>query len=250
MNILLAEDEKQLSRALVTAMQATGYHVDPAYNGQEAVDLAGQRAYDVIILDIMMPKLNGIEALKQLRQTGNKTYVIMLTAMAEIDDKVTGLDAGADDYLTKPFSSVVLRSVVKRLMTSKKELKEYYYSPESAYEQSGGQLIHQEDKEFMDEVISIIRENLEEETLRPELIAEKLGMNTRSLYRRFKKISPLTPSDFIKDYRMTYAAQLLVTTNLNVQEIIYKVGISNKSYFYREFAARYNQTPMEYRNKQ
>ena len=101
----------------------------------------------------------------------------------------------------------------------------------------------------MDEVISIIRENLEEETLRPELIAEKLGMNTRSLYRRFKKISPLTPSDFIKDYRMTYAAQLLVTTNLNVQEIIYKVGISNKSYFYREFAARYNQTPMEYRNK-
>lgn len=55
MNILLAEDEKQLSRALVTAMQATGYHVDPAYNGQEAVDLAGQRAYDVIILDIMMP---------------------------------------------------------------------------------------------------------------------------------------------------------------------------------------------------
>ncbi|EQC60288.1 hypothetical protein N219_09855 [Limosilactobacillus fermentum MTCC 8711] len=104
MNILLAEDEKQLSRALVTAMQATGYHVDPAYNGQEAVDLAGQRAYDVIILDIMMPKLNGIEALKQLRQTGNKTYVIMLTAMAEIDDKVAGLEAGADDYLTKPFS--------------------------------------------------------------------------------------------------------------------------------------------------
>ncbi|MBD9348636.1 MAG: DNA-binding response regulator, partial [Limosilactobacillus fermentum] len=112
MNILLAEDEKQLSRALVTAMQATGYHVDPAYNGQEAVDLAGQRAYDVIILDIMMPKLNGIEALKQLRQTGNKTYVIMLTAMAEIDDKVTGLDAGADDYLTKPFS---LKELLARL---------------------------------------------------------------------------------------------------------------------------------------
>ena len=117
MNILLAEDEKQLSRALVTAMQATGYHVDPAYNGQEAVDLAGQRAYDVIILDIMMPKLNGIEALKQLRQTGNKTYVIMLTAMAEIDDKVTGLDAGADDYLTKPFSLkelLALRSLERR----------------------------------------------------------------------------------------------------------------------------------------
>ena len=122
MNIQLAEDEKQLSRALVTAMQATGYHVDPAYNGQEAVDLAGQRAYDVIILDIMMPKLNGIEALKQLRQTGNKTYVIMLTAMAEIDDKVTGLDAGADDYLTKPFS---LKELLARLRSLERRSEDY-----------------------------------------------------------------------------------------------------------------------------
>ena len=122
MNILLAEDEKQLSRALVTAMQATGYHVYPAYNGQEAVDLAGQRAYDVIILDIMMPKLNGIEALKQLRQTGNKTYVIMLTAMAEIDDKVTGLDAGADDYLTKPFS---LKELLARLRSLERRSEDY-----------------------------------------------------------------------------------------------------------------------------
>lgn len=122
MNILLAEDEKQLSRALVTAMQATGYHVDPAYNGQEAVDLAGQRTYDVIILDIMMPKLNGIEALKQLRQTGNKTYVIMLTAMAEIDDKVTGLDAGADDYLTKPFS---LKELLARLRSLERRSEDY-----------------------------------------------------------------------------------------------------------------------------
>ncbi|MEE6664376.1 response regulator transcription factor [Limosilactobacillus fermentum] len=122
MNILLAEDEKQLSRALVTAMQATGHHVDPAYNGQEAVDLAGQRAYDVIILDIMMPKLNGIEALKQLRQTGNKTYVIMLTAMAEIDDKVTGLDAGADDYLTKPFS---LKELLARLRSLERRREDY-----------------------------------------------------------------------------------------------------------------------------
>lgn len=122
MNILLAEDEKQLSRALVTAMQATGYHVDPAYNGQEAVDLAGQRAYDVIILDIMMPKLNGIEALKQLRQNGNKTYVIMLTAMAEIDDTVTGLDAGADDYLTKPFS---LKELLARLRSLERRSEDY-----------------------------------------------------------------------------------------------------------------------------
>ena len=145
---------------------------------------------------------------------------------------------------------MVLHSVVNRLMANKKELKDYYYSPESAYEQSGGQLIHQEDKEFMDSVTAIIKENLAQDTLRPELIADKLGTNTRALYRRFKKISPLTPSDFIKDYRMKHAAQLLVTTNLSVQEIIYQVGISNKSYFYREFSAKYGVTPGQYRQMQ
>ena len=135
-------------------------------------------------------------------------------------------------------------------MATKKELKDYYYSPESAYEQSGGQLIHQEDKEFMDSVTAIIRDNLTQEALRPEFIADKLGMNSRALYRRFKKISPLTPTDFIKDYRLTHAAQLLVTTNLSVQEIIYQVGISNKSYFYREFSQKYQMTPRQYRQRE
>ena len=99
----------------------------------------------------------------------------------------------------------------------------------------------------MDLVISIIIENIEEENLRPELIADKLSINTRNLYRRFKKITSLSPNDFIKDYRFTLAAKLLVTTSLTIQEIIYKVGITNKSYFYREFFKKYNMTPKEYR---
>lgn len=112
MDILLAEDEKQLSHVLTVAMQSVHYHVDPVYNGQQAVEKAQENAYDVIILDIMMPVLDGISALKQIRQSGNRTYVIMLTAMAEVDDKVTGLDAGADDYMTKPFS---LKELLARL---------------------------------------------------------------------------------------------------------------------------------------
>lgn len=129
----------------------------------------------------------------------------------------------------------------------KDELKDYFYSPESAYKYSDGQLIHQEDKAFMDSVIDIISDNMEEENLRPEFIAEKLNMSTRSLYRKFKKITTLSPNDFIKDYRFTQVAKLLITTNLTIQEIMYKVGINNKSYFYREFLKKYNMTPKEYR---
>ena len=121
MKILLAEDEQQLSRVLETAMIHEGYHVDTAFDGQEAVDLAKENAYDLMILDIMMPVKTGIEALKEIRQTGNTTHVIMLTAMSEVDDKVTGLDAGADDYLTKPFSLkellARLRSMSRRVAT-------------------------------------------------------------------------------------------------------------------------------------
>ena len=121
MKILLAEDEQQLSRVLETAMTHEGYQVDTAFDGHEAVDLAKENAYDLMILDIMMPVKTGIEALKEIRQTGNTTHVIMLTAMSEVDDKVTGLDAGADDYLTKPFSLkellARLRSMSRRVAT-------------------------------------------------------------------------------------------------------------------------------------
>lgn len=122
MKILLAEDEKQLSRVLVMAMKSVGYDVDPVFNGQEAIEHAKANAYDVMIFDIMMPVKTGLEALKEIRATGNRTYVIMLTAMAEIDDKVTGLDAGADDYLTKPFS---LKELLARLRSLERRTEEY-----------------------------------------------------------------------------------------------------------------------------
>lgn len=115
MQILLAEDEQQLSHVLVTALTSQGYSVDPVYNGQEAVDHAKQNAYDLMILDIMMPVKTGIEALHEIRATGDRTYVMMLTAMAEVDDRVNGLDAGADDYLTKPFSLKELLARVRSL---------------------------------------------------------------------------------------------------------------------------------------
>ena len=112
MRILLAEDEEQLARVLKLAMEKAGYTVDQVADGQSAVDLAKENAYDVMILDIMMPVKTGLEALKEIRASGDRTYVMMLTAMAEVDDKVTGLDAGADDYMTKPFS---LKELLARL---------------------------------------------------------------------------------------------------------------------------------------
>ena len=249
--VLVVDDHKDIVW-LIKESLSEAYTIVEAYGVEEAIRLMEKQTPALIITDIMMPEIDGMELISRVKSDKFTRHIPLIVVSARISehDQAEGLDLGADAYLTKPFSAVVLRSVVNRLMTSKKELKDYYYSPESAYEQSGGQLIHQEDKEFMDAVTAIIRENLDKETLRLELIAEKMGMNTRSLYRRFKNIYTLTHKEFIKELPFNYDAQFLGKSNNIVQEIIYKVGISNRSYFYREFAAKYNQTPTEYRNKQ
>lgn len=122
MKILVAEDEIQMNRVLTTALTHEGYDVDSVYDGQAAIDMANENAYDVMVMDVMMPVKSGIEAVQEIRQTGNQSHIIMLTAMAEVDDRVTGLDAGADDYLTKPFSLkellARLRSMSRRVDTN------------------------------------------------------------------------------------------------------------------------------------
>lgn len=118
MTLLLVEDEKELSEALFQILTNNKYSVDAVYDGEEGLDYALTGIYDVIILDIMLPKLDGISLLKQLRKAGIPTPVIMLTAKSQIEDRVLGLDCGADDYLTKPFAIeellARLRSITRR----------------------------------------------------------------------------------------------------------------------------------------
>ena len=104
MKLLLVEDEKQLSEALQQILIKNKYSVDAVYNGDEGLDYALSDVYDVIILDIMLPKRNGIEILKMIRKRKISTPVILLTAKGSVEDRILGLDSGADDYLPKPFS--------------------------------------------------------------------------------------------------------------------------------------------------
>jgi DNA-binding response OmpR family regulator len=116
MRLLLAEDERALSNALVTILKHNNFSVDAVYNGRDAVEYINTNLYDGIILDIMMPLKDGITVLKEIRANGNKTPVLILTAKSEIDDKVVGLDNGADDYLTKPFDVKELLARLRALL--------------------------------------------------------------------------------------------------------------------------------------
>lgn len=122
MRLLLAEDEIELSNALCIILKHNNYSVDTVYDGEEALDYLECENYDGLILDIMMPKVDGITVLKTLREKGNNIPVLILTAKSEIDDKVLGLDCGADDYLTKPFNSKELLARIRSMTRRKSEL--------------------------------------------------------------------------------------------------------------------------------
>ena len=118
MRLLLCEDERSLSKAIVTILEKSNYSVDAVYDGEEALEYASTGNYDGIILDLMMPKLDGMSVLKAIREKGDLTPVLILSAKSEIENKVDGLDAGANDYLTKPFEVRELLARIRAMTRS------------------------------------------------------------------------------------------------------------------------------------
>ena len=118
MRILLAEDEKSLSRVLVTIFEKNHYSVDPVYNGEDALTFLQSGNYDAAVLDIMMPKMDGITVLRKVREAGSQIPILMLTAKSEVEDKVLGLDSGANDYLAKPFDTKELLARIRAITRS------------------------------------------------------------------------------------------------------------------------------------
>ena len=133
MRLLLAEDEKALSKALTTILERNNYSVDAVFDGQEALEYLEVDNYDCVILDIMMPKVDGITVLKEIRKKGSLIPVLMLTAKSEVDDKVLGLDAGANDYLTILLDNALKYSedggqILVRLEKEKKRIRLSVYN--------------------------------------------------------------------------------------------------------------------------
>ena len=155
MKILLCEDERELSNAISVILKHHHYTVDAVYNGQDAYDYGVSGQYDAILLDIMMPKKNGLDVLKDLRNQGIKTPVLILSAKSEVNDKIKGLDLGADDYLSKPFSMAEMIARIRAITRRQVESFSTHISfndlvlNRSTYELSvGNNSIHLSSKEF------------------------------------------------------------------------------------------------------
>ena len=189
--ILLADDEKDLAKAVATILTYSNYNVDVVNNGKEAIEKINNKIYDLMILDIMMPVMDGIQVLKELRKNNIKTPVILLTAKSQVDDKVEGLDSGANDYLTKPFDKKELLARIRALTRIKEENEEKYevgnivFDKETSVLSSKKASLHLNNKEC--EIMEILVKNQERNISKKELknriwVNEKNDDNIVTMY--------------------------------------------------------------------
>ena len=215
MKILLAEDEPQLNHVIHIALSSVHYDVTSVFNGEEAVEAAGKNAYDVMIFDIMMPVMDGITALKKIRESGDKNYVIMLTAKSEIDDKVTGLESGADDYLTKPFS---LKELIARLRSLERRNEDY-----SVTELEYKDLTLNTPEQELVAHNSIRLANKEVELMQYLLLNSEKELSTEEILNHIWKNDPDANSEVVWLY-ICYLKQKLASIQSNVQILGEKGG--------------------------
>lgn len=185
MKILVVEDEVRLAQAVAEILKEQKYSVDMVHDGTDGLDYALSGQYDVIILDVMLPKLNGFQIVKSIREAKDSTPVIMLTAKDEVSDKVHGLDYGADDYMTKPFDSEELLARVRALsrrqgdvQTEEIEFADLTLNLSTNTLHSGSKSIHLGFKEF--EVLKILMNNYKAITPKEDLIVKVWGLDSNA----------------------------------------------------------------------
>lgn len=206
---------------------------------------------DIMIFEYLTQNndfINTIKTIKTDKMTAN-TPVVLLSGDRHSDDKIKGIESGADMYIGLPLDIKYLRASVDQLINKLKSLQNYYQSSVSAYQFTYGKVLHREDKEFIDKMLRIISENISDSTVTTAFIAEKMGVSVRTLYNRLEGLINITPNNIIKEFRLAYAEQLLATTKLTIDEIIYRSGYANRGTFFKNFSAKYGCTPKGYREK-
>ena len=245
--ILIIDDDAEILHLLHDSMAE--FEIYTATNAQAGLKIVTDKNPNLIITDIMMAGEGGIWFTKKVKENRHTAHIpiVMLSAKNTSVDKIAGLKAGADAYVAKPFSTAYLLEVVKRLLSSRGELKDYYNSSASAFEYMDGKALSQNDKDFVNRLKELVEESICEPDLTADILAEKMNMSLRNLYRRMKVLQLPPPIDFIRQHRLKHAAHLLATTSISIQDVFIQSGFNNRSYFYKEFDKLYGMTPRAYR---
>lgn len=199
--------------------------------------------------------MDGMQLIDKIKKDSRISHIpiILLSAVTDVESKVAGMKAGADDYITKPFSSEYLHARIENLMLQRQQLQAFYRSQmlvsPPVFTLRPLEMQSQEDQ-FMQHLIHIMDDNLDNFELNIDLLASEIGMSRTVFFNKLKSLTGFSPVEFVREIRFERAAEYIRNTQLSVSEVSYKVGIEDPRYFSRCFKQKFGATPSEYRHQQ
>jgi signal transduction histidine kinase/ligand-binding sensor domain-containing protein/DNA-binding response OmpR family regulator len=247
--ILIVEDNHEL-RKYIADLLSERYRIVKARNGKEGLDLAHSLFPDLIVSDIMMPEMDGIELCEVLKTDIRSSHipVILLTALDTVNDRVTGLQSGADAYIPKPFNDDLLLAQIDNLLQSRKSLRQLFSTVNNSEWETNVSSLSL-DKKFVQDAMRIINLNIDNTAFSVDDLAKKLHLHRAHLHRKLKSLCDQSATDLIRSIRLQKAVELLKKGDLNINEIGYTVGFNSPTYFSKSFKQYYGISPSEFIHK-
>lgn len=245
-NLLIAEDNPDLSRHLKSYLSKY-FNIRTAKNGIEALELVEKEAPDLIVSDVLMPNMGGLELCSRIKQSVEFSHIpiILLTALSSDIDKIDALKQGADSYMSKPFSFEELKVKITNLLTSKSRLKQHFKDSGLLSEETLH--LRNKDEELIILINQYIDENIENENFGVEQLAELLNLSRSVLYGKIKTMTGLSTVDYINTIKLNKAKKMILSTDFSIAEIAFKTGYSDANYFSRIFKKFNNISPTQFR---
>jgi DNA-binding response OmpR family regulator len=243
--LLLVEDNEDFRFYLKDNLKFQ-YKIIEASNGKAGLKQALEHIPDLIVSDVMMPEMNGIDLCKKIKNEKSTSHipVILLTARTAEEQKVEGFESGADDYVTKPFNFEILQSRIKNLI-HQRELFQKDFRRQIEVRASDVNITSLDEK-LIQNAIRFVEQNISNPDFSVEDLSRELAMSRVHLYKKLQALTGKAPLEFIRSIRLQHAAQLLEKSQLTVSEVAYKVGFNNPKYFARYFKEEYNVLPSAY----
>ena len=242
--VLIVEDHEQVRKYIVESIQKD-YKILQASNATDGYNLAQEFIPDLIVSDIMMPGMDGFMFCEKIKNSKNTSHIpiILLTARADINDRITGLKGGADDYLTKPFNAEELRTRINNLIENRNALRQKFSS--NSIIKPGEISVSSHDASFIELLLGLVEKNISNVQYSVEEFARDAGLSQSQMHRKLKAIIFMSAIQFIRSVRMHRAMELLKNEVGNIAEIAYMVGYDDPGYFTKSFRKFFNKLPSE-----
>ena len=250
--LLVVDDDQEVARYIKNEL-GQWYRIDIAANGREALKvlLSGDNAYDLVISDVMMPEMDGLTLLRQLKGNPNISDipVVLLTSKAEVSDRLEGLKKGADAYLAKPFNLEELHILVDNIIDNVRRLRGKFTGAQAQEDKVENVEVKGNNDALMDRIMKTINEHLQDPDFNVERLTEEVGISRAQLHRKMKEITGISTGEFIRNLRLQQAARLIKEGKINITQVAYAVGFNNQTYFSTVFKKYYGKTPTEFAEK-